>query len=391
MRRARPIYLDHPATTPCDPRVIDAMLPWMQQQCANAGQSGHAPGRAAAAAVELARTNVAATLGLHDSGGVLFTSGATEANNLALLGSSIRPGEVVVIGATEHPSVLAPARVLAARGAKLRIVGVDHDGRLRLDELESALEGGAALVSVQAVNNETGVIQPVAAIGAAAHAVGAAFHVDAVQAFGKVPLDVHGHGIDLVTISGHKVGGPQGIGALAAREPARVRELAPLQHGGGQQLGIRPGTLNVPAIVGLGHAAGVLRTSGRDEAERMRSLRDRLERAIAGRLTGVTVNGGGVRRSPSISSITVDGIVARDLLEDLGAVAASTGSACSGGAPSHVLRAMGRTDAQVAGSMRLGIGRTTTIDEIDAAAELLVDAVASARGRRRTRRLVITA
>jgi cysteine desulfurase len=386
----RAIYLDHAATTPCDPRVLDAMLPWMQHACANASQQLHARGRAAAAAVELARMDVAATLGLPDSGGVLFTSGATEANNLALLGSGAGRGDVVVVGATEHPSVGAPARLLRSRGVDVRVVGVDQQGRIRLDDLAEALATSPVLVSVQAVSNETGVVQPTAEIGRMVREAGATFHVDAVQALGKVPLDLEAAGVDLVTVSAHKVNGPQGVGALVGTTPDRLRTISPLQHGGGQQYGIRPGTLNVPGIVGLGHAARLLRTSGRDEASRLRRLRDRLEVTIASELDDVSVNGVGARRGPAISNLAFDGIDARAMLDDLGdAIAASTGSACSAGQPSPVLRAMGRSDAQVAGAVRLSVGRTTTQDEVDDAAAAIVEAVERARRRRTSRRLVV--
>jgi cysteine desulfurase len=386
----RTIYLDHAATTPCDPRVVDSMLPWMQHQVANAGQSGHGPGRAAAHAVECARMEVAAALGLHEPSCVLLTSGATEASNLALLGSAEHTSHVVV-GATEHPSVLAPARALASRGARVSVVGVDEHGRIRLDELAATVDDGAAVVSVQAVNNETGVVQPLGEIGRIVRRSGATFHVDAVQAFGKVPLDMHAAGIDLLSLSAHKVNGPQGVGALVARDPRILDALSPLHHGGGQERGLRPGTTNVAGAVGLGRAAAIIRMSGEDESLRIRGLRESLEESIRGRLDCASINGSGTTRGPAIASITLDRIDARTLLDDLPELAASTGSACGRGAPSPVLRAMGRSPRQVGGTLRLSIGRTTTPEEVDAAVELIVDGVRRLQAGARTRVRVLGA
>lgn len=371
------VYLDHAASTPCDPRVVEAMLPWLLDQAANAGQSIHARGRAAAAAVEQARCHVLRALSLRRGHArVVLTSGATEANNLVLLGlgrAAPLPSRFVV-GATEHASVLAAAGALREAGHDVRIVPVDRDGVLRLDELEHALEDGAALVSVQAVNNETGVVQPTAAIAERAHRVGARLHVDAAQAFGKLPLAPSRDGIDFLTLSGHKASGPPGTGALVLVGDAARARLEPLVHGGGQEGGLRSGTVSVPGAVGLGAAAAIVAEEVEARVAHARTLQRRLEFGLLDALPDASFHGAGAPRSPYITSVTVPGLDARGTLERMEHLAASTASACCGAAPSHVLRAMGCSTSAAASTIRLGLGVATTEGEIDAAIGLLADA-----------------
>ncbi|MCW2923649.1 MAG: hypothetical protein JWM98_1053 [Thermoleophilia bacterium] len=372
------IYLDHPATTACDAAVLEAMLPWLVGPVGNSGQVGHARGRAARAAVDRARAQVLAAVGAPAGGDVVFTSGATEANNLVLLGAgrTLAPGSRVVVGATEHASVLAPARLLAAAGLDVRVVEVDSHGVLRLDAMRAALAGGAALVSVQVANNETGVLQDLEGIARAARAAGALVHADAVQAFTKVSLRSLAPLVDFVTISGHKVHGPQGVGAIVATSAQALGRLTPTMHGGGQEHGLRPGTVNVPGAVGLGEAARIGEERREADHAHCTALRDRLEARVLAHFDRAVVNGTGALRGPAISSITLPGLDARRLLEGAPHVIAGTTSACSAGGVSHVLRAMGLDRRAAASTMRLGVGRCTTVAEVDAAVDALVASAA---------------
>lgn len=357
-----PIYLDYGATTPLDPAVAAAMAPWGVDGFGNP-HSAHLWGYKAKAAVELARSHVASLINAPTEA-IAFTSGATESNNWALKGLLTAPGQTrrrIVTLATEHSSVLETAQYLAGIGAQLTIVPVRDTGLVDIGDLQRALAEDVALVSVMAVNNEIGVVQDLAAISRLAHDVGAVFHVDAAQGFGKVPIDVEACGIDLMSITAHKIHGPKGVGALY-RRPYTV--ITPLLHGGGQEDG-RSGTLPTALITGLGEAARLAGERMAADHDHALMLRDRLLAALA----GAVVNGDPDRRWPGNLNLRFPGI-AVPLIQQLPGLAISSGSACAAvtGRPSHVLTALGLTDVAAKASLRLGFGRFTTLDEIDAAA-----------------------
>ena len=363
-----PVYLDYHATTPVDPRVVEAMLPYFTEIFGNPASSGHQWGWRAQEAVEQARREVAALIGA-SAREIVFTSGATESNNLAICGAVERRADRrhVVVSAIEHKSVLERAARLEAGGWRVSIAPVHADGRLDLDALRHAIGDDTALVSVMAANNEIGVLQPIAEIGAIARAHGALFHVDAAQAAGKVPIDVGAMQIDLLSLTGHKMYGPKGCGALYVRKRT---ELQPLIVGGGQERGLRSGTLNVPGIVGLGRACAIARAEMPAEAARLAALRDRLLQGLQARLDGVVVNGSLTHRLPNNLHVSFAGVDGDALLIGIGDIAVSSGSACSSASatPSHVLRAV-CGDAVPPASIRFGLGRFTTEDEIDYAVE----------------------
>ena len=378
----RPIYLDHQATTPTDPRVTEAMLPWFRERFGNPA-SPHAFGVAAEKAVEAARAEIATLVGAEPRE-IVFTSGATEANNLAIKGA-VRfkgaPGSHVVTFATEHKCVLESAEALRREGAEVSVLPVNPDGRFDLDRLAEAIGPRTVLVSAMAANNEIGVVQPVAEIGALCRNRGVLFHTDAAQAAGKIPIDVEEMGVDLLSISGHKLYGPMGVGALYVRRRPRVR-LEPLFSGGGQERGVRSGTLPTPLCVALGVAARIAREGMAEEGARLRGLRDRLHAAIRAQLPDVVLNGDPERRLPGNLNLSFPGIVAGDLISALTDVAVSSGSACTAASvePSYVLRALGLDDRLAAASIRFGLGRWTSAAEIDYAAEQVVRAVVRLRG-----------
>lgn len=383
------VYLDHNASTACDPRVLEAMLPWLTAHPANPTSRAHRPGQAAATALDDARRRVARALG-SGSPSVVFTSGATEANVLAILGA-VRAADGrrrVVTQATEHASVLEPVRRLERDGFEVTVVGVGPDGVVRLDELEAAVDERTALVSLMLANNETGTVQPVADAARIAHALGAPLHCDAAQGGGKLPLDVVALGADLLSVSGHKMYGPKGIGALWRRPRPPVR-LDPVLPGGGQEDGLRSGTPNLPGAVGLATALELAAAGLAKTAPRLASLRDRLEAAVCGALDGVRVNGAVGRRLPNTTNLSFEGIDGDALLASLPDVAVSTGSACTSShpEPSRVLLAMGLPRELAGASLRISVGRDTTEDEIDRAATRVVEEVARLReaaARRRT-------
>jgi cysteine desulfurase len=383
---ARPVYLDYQATTPTDPRVLQAMLPYFSEVFGNPHSAQHRYGAEAEAAVEQARADVAKLIGA-EANEIVFTSGATESNNLALLGAlrfrrtqPLAPRDGLVTLATEHKCVLEAARAAEAEGARLAILPVGPDGLVDLARLEAALDERTALVSVMAANNEIGVLQPLAAIAEIAHRHGAWFHTDAAQAVGKVPLDVAGDGIDLLSLSGHKIYGPKGIGALYVRRRPRVR-LVPLIHGGGQERGLRAGTLPTPLCVGLGAAAALALAEMPAEAARLGRLRDRLLAGLRAAIPGLAVNGSLEHRLPGNLNLAIPGVDADALLPTLPELALSTGSACSSAAvePSYVLRALGLEDALARASLRIGLGRFSTEAEVDFAVERLAAAARAAR------------
>ncbi|WP_298376356.1 cysteine desulfurase family protein [Azospirillum sp.] len=376
-----PIYLDHLASTPLDPLVLDAMLPWFSPAAVGNPQAAHRPGWRAADAVEAARAEVAALIGA-PPGAVLFTSGATEANTLALLGGAA-PGAACLVSAVEHASVLGCLPELRRRGCPVTILPVDSDGRLAPATLETALgtaletaqrrPPGPALVSVMAANNEVGTLQPLAELAAVARARGALIHSDATQAAGGGGLSMDGLGLDFLSLSGHKLGGPMGIGALAARDGAALR---PPSAGGGQQRGLRPGTLPTALCVGLGAACRLARDRATEDTRRIAGLRERLWFYLSAALPGLRRNGA-ADGLPGCLSVTLPGLDAADLLLGLPDLALSTGSACHSDAaePSHVLLAMGRSVEEAHATLRFGLGRTTTADEVERAAARLIAAI----------------
>jgi cysteine desulfurase len=373
------IYLDHNATTPLDPRVLEAMLPHLRDSFGNAS-SLHWFGQRARSAVEEARGRVAELVGAEPVE-IVFTAGGSEADNMALRGAAARArGERrrVVVGAVEHHAVLNTARALRDEGFPLEVVGVDASGVLDLDELRAKLAADTLLVSVMLANNETGVVQPVTEAARIAHERGALFHCDAVQAGGKLAFGVRALGVDLLALSAHKLYGPKGVGCLYVR---RGTALAPLVRGGAQERNRRAGTENVAGIVGFGQAAALARTELEQDAARVGALRDRLEARLLA--TPGARRNGGEPRVPNTANISFDGVDAEALLIaiDLEGVAASTGAACAAGGiePSHVLKAMGYTPERVQSSLRLSLGRWTTEAEVDRAADVIAGAVARQR------------
>lgn len=373
----KPVYLDYHATTPVDPRVAEAMAPYWTEQFGNAASRNHAYGWEAKKAVQKARDQVASLIGANPRE-IVFTSGATESNNLALKGAaeSAGGGRIVVV-ATEHKAVLDPAARLESRGFEVIRLPVATDGRLDLDHLREAVADGALLVSVMYANNEIGVVQDVHAIGEIAREAGALFHSDAAQAVGKISVDVDRDGIDLLSISGHKLYAPKGVGALFVRRRGRRAEITAQMDGGGHERGLRSGTLNVPAIVGLGEACAICAQEMQAEANRLAALRDRLRDKLFGALDGLCVNGSMEHRLPHNLNVGFDGVDGESLLMALDDLAVSSGSACTSELPepSHVLKALGLADKLAAASLRFGLGRFTTTEEIDYAARRLVEAV----------------
>jgi cysteine desulfurase len=377
----RPIYLDHHATTPIDPDVVEAMLPWLRDHFGNAGSSQHAWGMRAGAAVEHAREQVASLIGAMPRE-IVFTSGATESNNLAILGTAeASTKRHLVTCATEHKAVLDPVRYLCDRGWTSTVLPVDASGRLDPDDVAAAITDDTALVSVMTANNEIGVLHPIAEIAAVCRERGVQFHTDAAQVTGKVPLDVRASGVDLMSLTAHKTHGPKGIGALYVRAGRPRVALAPRLHGGGQERGLRSGTLPVPMCVALGKTMALAaRDLEAGEPERLRTLRDRLFAGLQA-LGGVTLNGDAEHRLPNNLNVLIEGARAAALMVALRPLGCSAGSACSteNPKPSHVLLALGRTREQAMSTLRFGLGRTTTDDDITDALAMLADAVPAVR------------
>ncbi len=373
-----PIYLDYQATTPVDPRVLKLMLPYFSEKFGNPGSATHSFGREAAAACERAREQVAALIGA-EAREIVFTSGATESNNIAIKGAGYfaRDGRRhIVTAATEHKCVLESCKALAAEGFRLTVLPVEANGLVDLARLAAALSDDTLLVSIMAVNNEIGVIQPLAEIGELCRRHGAYFHTDAAQAAGKIPLDVDGMAIDLMSISGHKLYGPKGVGALYVRRRPRVR-LAPLMSGGGQERGLRSGTLPAALCVGLGAASEISAAEMAAEGMRLKRLRERLRCGLAAKVPGIALNGDLERRIPGNLNLAFPGVDAEVLMARLKDIAVSSGSACTSASiePSYVLRALGLEDALARASLRIGLGRFTDSAEIDYAVEAIAAAV----------------
>jgi len=380
----RPTYLDYQATTPVDPRVVEAMLPWLTEHFGNPHSANHALGWEAAEAVEQARAQVAALIGAEPRE-ILFTSGATEANNLAVKGAlrfrkEHEGRDGVVTLASEHKCVLESAKALEREGARVTLLPLRPGGLVDLAGLAAAIDERTALVSVMAVNNEIGVVQPLAEIARLVHAQGAWLHSDAAQAAGKLPLDVRALELDLVSLSAHKLYGPKGIGALFVRRRPRVR-LEPLFDGGGQERGLRSGTLAPFLCVGFGKAAELARLELAAESDRLWILHRRLRQRLAEAIPGVVFNGDPERRVPGNLNLAIPGLDAQALLRALPELALSTGSACTSAEvePSYVLRALGLPDALAAGAIRIGLGRMTTVAEVDLAADRIAAAASRLR------------
>jgi cysteine desulfurase len=379
------IYLDHNATTPVDPRVVEAMVTVLREGFGNPS-SLHWFGQQARAALDGARAEVAALLGATPSE-VVFTGSGTEADNLALRGAAAaarEPRRKIVVSAIEHHAVVNTARALGEEGWPVELVRAGADGLVDLAELEAKVDDRTALVAVMLANNETGMVQPVAEVARLAHERGALVHCDAVQGAGKVPIDLKALPVDLLAISSHKIYGPKGVGALFVRRGTRLK---PWLRGGAQERNRRAGTENVAGIVGMGRAAELARLEGLAAGPRLAVLRDRLEERLLA-LPGARRNGEGPR-VPNTSNVSFDGAEAESLLMalDLAGLAVSTGAACAAGAvePSHVLRGMGLPLERVQGSLRFSLGRGTTDAEVERAADLVAEALDRQRRTTRTR------
>ncbi|HEX4797079.1 MAG TPA: cysteine desulfurase family protein [Humisphaera sp.] len=370
------MYLDYNATTPVDPRVFQAMAPYFTQVFGNAASKTHAYGRAADAAVTHARNQVAALLNVEQDDRlgareIIWTSGATESNNLAIKGvaeSYTDKGRHIITQATEHKAVLDPCNRLASRGYEITVLPVDSGGRVSPEQLAAAIRPDTILVSMMYANNETGAIQPIREIGRMCKERGVIFHSDATQAVGKIPVDVEADGIDLLSLSAHKIYGPKGVGALYVRKKNPRVRLSPLLDGGGHERGMRSGTLNVPGIVGLGLACEVARQDMASDRQRLAALRDRLQSALSQIVGPIVVNGDQDHRLPHVANLSFPGVDGMSLLNALEEIAVSSGSACSSASleASHVLRAMGLSEDLAHSSLRFSLGRFTTSTEIEA-------------------------
>lgn len=378
------IYLDYNATTPCDPRVVEKMLPFFSEWYGNPATGLHVQGRRAARAVDEAREQIAALINCCP-GEVIFTGGATESNNLAILGlgrAHRHDGRTrIVTSAVEHKAVLLPCRQLQEEGYELIVLPVDRQGSVSIYEAEAAINDQTLLVSVQAANNEVGTLQPVARIAEIAHKRGAIVHCDAAQAVGKIPVDLTAEAwqVDLLSISAHKLYGPKGVGALYVRNGPRAHPITPLQYGGGQEHGLRSGTTNVPGIVGFGEACCICTAELEQESIRIANLRDQFEQVLLAGIPELRINAREAPRLPNTSSLTFPGIDADALLLNLPEVMMGTGSACSSGAlePSHVLTAMGLSRAEAGATVRASLGRFASHGQTEQACTLIVKAAAA--------------
>jgi cysteine desulfurase len=371
--------MDYHATTPVDPRVLDAMLPYFTRDFGNAASRNHAFGWAAEEAVETARKQVADLIGANAKE-VIFTSGATESNNLAIKGVAEmyrEKGNHIITCVIEHKAVIDTCKKLEKQGARVSYLPVQKDGRISLDELRAAITDKTILITIMTANNEIGVLQPVAEIGAIAKEKGILFHTDAVQAAGKVPFDVNQVKADLVSISAHKMYGPKGVGALYVRRRNPRVLLAEQINGGGHERGMRSGTLNVPGIVGLGKAAEICRAEMAAETDRLRKLRDTLNEKLHLNLDEIYINGSMEHRLPHNLNISFAYVEGESLLMGINDVAVSSGSACTSASlePSYVLKALGAGDDLAHSSIRFGLGRWTTDEEVDYVVEKLTNVV----------------
>jgi cysteine desulfurase len=395
-----PIYMDHHATTPVDPRVMEAMAPYFTDVFGNASSRNHVFGWEAEAAVDEARSQIAGSIGA-DPKEIVFTSGATESDNLAVIGAARAyrsKGDHIVTASTEHSAVLDSCRALEREGFRVTYLEPERDGSISAERVRSCLEEKTVLVSLMHANNEIGVVQDLAGIGAVCRQKGVLFHTDAVQAFGKVPFDVEEMKVDLASLTAHKLYGPKGVGALYVRSRGPRVRIEPLSHGGGHERGLRSGTLNVPGIVGFGKAAVLGLASRDEEAPRLRLLRRRLYDGLVSGIDGVSLNGPGLpalsedgglaageseRRLPGNLNVSFAHVEGEALLLAMKDVAVSSGSACTSATlkPSHVLKAIGVPDLLAHASIRFGLGRSNTAEEVDFAVS------AATRGVKRLREM----
>ena len=379
-----PIYMDHHATTPVDPRVLEAMLPYFTETFGNAASRNHVFGWEAEAAVDEARHQIATAMNASDKE-IIFTSGATESDDLAILGAARmyrQKGNHVITGQTEHRAVLDTCEALQKEGFEVTCLPVDRCGRITAGQLDAAITERTILVSLMLANNEVGTIQPIAELASVCREKGVLFHTDAVQGFGKVPFDVEAMRVDLASVTAHKIYGPKGVGALYVRSKNPRVRLTPIILGGGHERGLRSGTLNVPGIVGFGKAADICMAEMEAEARRMRLLRRRLHEGIMARVEDVSLNGpplagitedGGLlpnereERLPGNLNLSFAGVEGEALLMGLKDIAVSSGSACTSASlrPSHVLKALGVPDDLAHASIRFGLGRWNTEEEVD--------------------------
>ena len=376
-----PIYMDYGATTPCDPRVVDAMIPWLREHFGNPASRTHAYGWEAEAAVEQAREQVAALIGA-DPREIVWTSGATESNNLAIKGAAHfyqSRGKHVITIKTEHKAVLDTVRELERQGFEATYLDVQDNGLIDLDALKAAIRPDTILISVMMVNNEIGVVQDIPTIGALCREKGIVFHVDAAQATGKVEIDLAKLPVDLMSLASHKTYGPKGIGALYVRRKPRIRIEAQM-HGGGHERGMRSGTLPTHQIVGMGEAFRIAREEMAQELPRVRALQQRMLDGLKD-VEQIFVNGDLERRIPHNLNISFNYVEGESLIMGIKDIAVSSGSACTSASlePSYVLRALGRSDELAHSSLRMTIGRFTTEEEIDRAVALIKDRVAKLR------------
>jgi cysteine desulfurase len=374
-----PIYMDYHATTPVDPRVVDAMLPYFTTHFGNSASRNHAFGWEAEEAVETARRQVADLIGANPKE-IIFTSGATESNNLAIKGVAEmyrEKGNHVITAVTEHKAVIDTCKKLEKLGGRVTYLPVQKDGRIDLDDLRAAITDKTILITIMTANNEIGVLQPIAEIGAIAKEKGILFHTDAVQAVGKIPFNVTDAKVDLVSMSGHKFYGPKGVGALYVRRRNPRVLLAEQISGGGHERGMRSGTLNVPGIVGLGAAAALANAEMAAEGERLRALRDRLNRKLHANLDELYINGSMEHRLPHNLNVSFAYVEGESLLMGINDVAVSSGSACTSASlePSYVLKALGAGDDLAHSSIRFGLGRWSTEEEVDYVVEKLTTVV----------------
>ena len=378
-----PIYMDNQATTPCDPRVVDAMIPYLADHFGNASSRNHAFGWTAEEAVETSREQIAELIGA-SAKEIVFTSGATESDNMALKGAFefyARKGKHIITAPTEHKAVIDTARWLERQGAEITWLPVNDDGTISPDELKKAIRPDTVLVSLMHGNNEIGTINPIGEYGAICREAGVLFHTDAAQTVGKVPIDVNEMKIDLLSMSGHKMYGPKGIGALyVRRKNPRVR-IAPQLHGGGHERGMRSGTLPVHQIVGLGKAAELCRLELPEEMKRTKALRDRLLEKVSAGVPEILINGHEDDHLPGNVNISFTFVEGESLLMALRDVAVSSGSACTSASlePSYVLRSIGLDDENAHSSIRFGLGRFNTEGEVDYVADLVIRSVAKLR------------
>lgn len=379
-----PIYMDYHATTPCDPRVVEAMLPYFTEKFGNAASRSHAFGWGAEEAVTVAREKIAAFIGAKNAKEIVFTSGATESDNLALKGVADfykDKGNHIITTVIEHKAVLDTCKRLEKEGCEVTYLEVGRDGRVDPDDVKKAITDKTILVSVMLANNEVGTVQPIAEIGKITREKGVLFHTDAVQGLGKVPFDVESMNVDLVSITAHKMYGPKGVGALYVRRSKPRVRLTAQMDGGGHEFGMRSGTLNVPGIVGFGKAAEIMKNEGAEESKRVLALRERLRARLWKNLDSIQLNGSLEHRLPGNLNVSFAFVEGEALIMAIKDVAVSSGSACTSASlePSYVLHAMGIGDDLAHSSIRFGLGRFTTEEEVDFVIDLVTTKVSKLR------------